>query len=611
MLHLQYEVNAKAREIELIVNNLKESLIHLSSLPKLEAYLGGEGSLKEKIVLENVFVAFAERHPELYQLRFINEHGDEIIRINNRDGQTQRVGDIALQNKVHRYYFQEAMLYQRGNVYISPMDLNIEHHVIEIPHRLVVRFATPVFDRNGEKKGILIMNLFGQSILDQVYKLTSVGGVASFLVEGRSSFLLKSQQNEHQTQYEIISTDTLKTLFGERIVSDMTNGKSGVIYRQDKKDILVFSPIYGSAGMSTPWAVALQYPRKLIFSSAFELIAGMIVIGIVVLFFSAVTAYLASKHFTQPLLALQRETERISQGDYEYRLHIHTNDEIEDLAEKFNLMAGELKSLTDKLTSMNEHLQEEVEKKSEELLNVEREKEKVRRGLERQLFQAEKLASLGELSAGVAHEIGNPLAAIKTMIQAIDNGEVDVKTGADYFGRILKEINKLNHFLKTFSSFTKGQKPNLHGCNIRKIVDDVIVLVRDDAQKRKIEIFNQLGKEMPRVMVDFQQIGQVFLNLILNAFHAIPEGEEGSITIYSSESPSESPFLVTAVADSGEGIPEESKGRIYDPFFTTKESGTGLGLSIVHKLVNENSGEIDMETKVGRGTTFFLSLPKA
>ena len=234
--------------------------------------------------------------------------------------------------------------------------------------------------------------------------------------------------------------------------------------------------------------------------------------------------------------------------------------------------------------------------------------------LQEEILRIDRLVSLGELSSGIAHEIRNPLAGIKTTAQALgeEMGQDDPKR--EYLNRITKEIDRLNDLLKTFFSFAKPQKLNLVVCNIKDIVNEIIPLLIKDIANRGINFTEEYASNLPKVRVDFNQMHQVFLNLFLNAIQAMPNGGELKIKAESiALAPLVNPgrdYIQISISDTGKGIPAHDINKIFDPFFTTRPKGIGLGLSIMYQIIKKHEGNIKVESKVDRGTTFIIMLPK-
>jgi PAS domain S-box-containing protein len=234
--------------------------------------------------------------------------------------------------------------------------------------------------------------------------------------------------------------------------------------------------------------------------------------------------------------------------------------------------------------------------------------------LQEEMIRMDRLVSLGELSSGIAHEIRNPLAGIKTTAQALGEEMGHDDPRREYLNRITKEIDRLNGLLKTFFSFAKPQKLNPVVCNIREIVNEIIPLLIKDIANRGINFTEEYARDLPKVKMDFSQMHQVFLNLFLNAIQAMPNGGELKIKADSFETASlinpRKDYVRISISDTGRGIPARDVNKIFDPFFTTRPKGIGLGLSITYQIIKKHGGSIRVESKVDKGASFILTLPK-
>lgn len=227
-----------------------------------------------------------------------------------------------------------------------------------------------------------------------------------------------------------------------------------------------------------------------------------------------------------------------------------------------------------------------------------------RKEFESKIDKIDRLASLGELAAGLAHEIRNPLAGIKTSTQVLANRTEQNDANVLLFDKIISEIDRMNKLITDLLNFAKPPASRLEKRDITKIIRESAKFLEEHFRKCKVNItFNFPLKEY-FVLVDGYQMKQIFLNLFMNAIKAMPEG--GRISVYIA---AKGDFIEIYVRDTGKGISQENLPRIFDPFFTTDPKGTGLGLSVVQKLVIQNGGEIDVKSELNKGTTFCIKLP--
>ncbi len=226
--------------------------------------------------------------------------------------------------------------------------------------------------------------------------------------------------------------------------------------------------------------------------------------------------------------------------------------------------------------------------------------------LEEQIRRADRLASLGHLSAGVAHEIRNPLGIIKGSASILHRrfGEKDGEEGLTE--SIIAEVDRLSDVVTNLLDFARPKPPNITRGNLNAVVEKALHLAQMHLVGGKIEIHNELSPDLPLIPIDPEQCEQVFLNLVLNALEAMEEG--GTLTVASYYDSDEDEAVVT-VSDTGVGIDPESREKIFDPFFTEKSQGTGLGLSVTHMIVEAHNGRIEVESEVGEGSTFRVRFP--
>ena len=228
------------------------------------------------------------------------------------------------------------------------------------------------------------------------------------------------------------------------------------------------------------------------------------------------------------------------------------------------------------------------------------------------LRRADRLSSLGLLTAGLAHEIRNPLVAIRTFTQLLPERYNDAEFREGFQGLALKEVDRICGLINDLLSFARPSRPNVAEENMNDVVDGIARILETEAKEKGVEITRDFGLNLPKVWIDREQMKQVFMNLILNAIQAMREG--GSIFISTrlisrDEAGHSGQFVQVEVRDTGIGIPAENLDHIFDPFFTSKDEGSGLGLSISHQIVQEHGGYVTVESKVGVGTTFFINLP--
>jgi two-component system sensor histidine kinase HydH len=227
------------------------------------------------------------------------------------------------------------------------------------------------------------------------------------------------------------------------------------------------------------------------------------------------------------------------------------------------------------------------------------------RDLQEKVRRSERLASLGRLAAGVAHEIRNPLSSIRGFAQFFQNRFKGQEKEQEYASVMVREVDRLNRVITELLDFARPKEPHRELHSAGEILEQTLNLLESELAKKNIAVEKNLGASLPRILVDRDQLSQAFLNLLLNAL----ESMEGAGKIRISMESGGAEVLAISISDTGRGIPKEDLERVFEPFFSTKRKGTGLGLAIVHQIVESHKGEIQVESREGQGATFRITLP--
>ncbi|NOX96785.1 MAG: HAMP domain-containing protein [Nitrospirae bacterium] len=297
---------------------------------------------------------------------------------------------------------------------------------------------------------------------------------------------------------------------------------------------------------------------------------------IVLLLVSAVISVLVVVLVKRPIRNLMRTMTEVERGNLKAKVNVRSRDELGRLGKSFNSMITRL-----------------------ERANVE-----LQRYYERQMQQAEKLATIGELASGIAHEIKNPLSGIGAAIQVLSE-EFNLRTThREIVDEIMQQLERLNKTTRDLLSFARPAEPRFLAGDLNEIINKAGFFIRKRAEKQNVLIREDLKQDIPHIFLDPEQMQQVFLNIMLNALQAMPKGGELHIKTSQKEDTVE-----VAFEDTGKGISPEQLRKIFNPFFTTRHRGTGLGLSICRKIVESHGGSIKVESEPGKGTIFTVILP--
>jgi signal transduction histidine kinase len=282
----------------------------------------------------------------------------------------------------------------------------------------------------------------------------------------------------------------------------------------------------------------------------------------------------------RPLVELQQEIAKLQAGDLSVRVRFaDRNDEIGDLGRHFNAMVRQLRET----------------------------REEIERLHSTQMSRAEHLATLGELAAGLAHEIRNPLAGIAGVIEIIGRDLPETSPSREVLKEVQQEALHIKQILSDLLDYARPKPPEFLPADLNSTAEHAVALARQQALSRPIQIALVKAEGFPQVEHDAAQIQQVLLNLLLNSIQAIEaKGEAGSIEV---RVESRDGFAAVTVKDTGRGIPPEHLSNIFRPFFTTKGQGTGLGLSLARRIVEDHGGRIEVASRPGLGTQFTVWLP--
>jgi signal transduction histidine kinase len=310
----------------------------------------------------------------------------------------------------------------------------------------------------------------------------------------------------------------------------------------------------------------------------FEVIASRLVaVALLVIIGNSVMTAVYMESLIRPILDLYQIMKRAGRGDLTVRAEAARRDEMGGLAEAFNRMMKELEDA--------------------------RALEKVRQS---QLAHTEKMAAIGTLAAGVAHEVNNPLGGVLTCIDNMRADPDDREMRERYLELIHDGIKRIERTVANLLNLSRQRGMHPEPTSINHNLRHVAELTAYQLRKAGVDVRFELDPDEPRVMADHFQMEQLFLNLVLNALQAMPQG--GTLTLRTSRRDA---VVVAEVSDSGVGIPEAVRDRIFDPFFTTREvgAGTGLGLAVSDSIVAAHGGRIEVDSRVGEGTAFRVTLP--
>ncbi len=306
----------------------------------------------------------------------------------------------------------------------------------------------------------------------------------------------------------------------------------------------------------------------------------LISIGLAGFLLGLVGAAFLARRISRPIKKLAEGTVRIANGDFAHKISILSQDEIGELARSFNAMSGQLQLMRERM--------EEAHKK---------------------LLHAEKLASIGRLSATIAHEIRNPLTSVKLNIQKVLEDKVLDTPEREHLALSQEGIVQIEKFVKDLLNFTRVSELQRDRFAIEQVLDESLKMLKEAFQEKKILLEKKVEEKLPEVFVDGDRLRQVFCNVLHNAYEAVA-GDIGRISLsLSLVDANHTKKIRLRISDNGCGIPEKDWENIFEPFFTTKPSGVGLGLANARKILEQHRGSIKVVKKRGKGTVFEILIP--
>lgn len=320
-----------------------------------------------------------------------------------------------------------------------------------------------------------------------------------------------------------------------------------------------------------------------------------IVLVCVLLILLFIALMVLTKHFIiAPVQRIIKHQRRIASGDLGGYIQVRTKDELGLLATGANEMTDSLRQSQQEVQAWANTLEDKVQERTKKI-----------REMQGNLARSERLASLGKLVAGIAHEINNPLTGILTYSSMAEEREdIDPQLRQD-LQTITHETQRCAEIVRGLLDFGRESIPSKKFTSIDNLIDRTLALVEHQAIFQDIHINRNYAEGMPEIEVDPNQLEQVFMNMFLNAAHAMPEGGELNIDTWQ-----DGDKLMIAVSDTGSGISPDNMAKIFDPFFSTKDQqGTGLGLSVSYGIIKNHGGTIEVESTEGVGTRFLIRLP--
>ena len=472
--------------------------------------------------------------------------------------------------------YDEASLHEGG---ITPSDL--QHYRAEhpLPFAAIIEGQTYVENSTvGSRLPTLAIAVSHKRegsvplVMSAVLRLDDLMNIAT-----RSrSFNVYIADNRHML---LSHREASRVLHRERLAGIPTLGRNSAALVREISDpkgdkIAGYAPVEG-----TNLIAAAEVPSATAYFASRQLLSSLLWVALLLLAFAAVVSMLWSQSLTRSLAKLVEATREIAKGRFDVEVKVNSRDEIGTLAESFTQMGRQLNA-----------------------------REQALKDAEGQLVQSEKMAAFGQLGAGVAHEVKNPLAGILGLVQLMRRTRYDVPMLNENLETVEKETRRCRAIIDNLLRFARQEKVGLGPVDIGIVVNDAVAIMRHQLALAEVTLVQIVPTSLPRIQGNANQLQQVLMNLMLNAQQAM-NGSPGEVLV--EVSPWIGGRVEIRVRDNGPGIPKHIQQRIFEPFFTTKPSGqgTGLGLSVSYGIVHEHKGVIRVISEPGQGTTFEIELP--
>ena len=544
---------------------------------------------------EKEFIRFLKYKEAYSGIGLLDPFGEEVAVVYRAGKRIAALENFRKRNHVTSAHFAEAARQEGAAVAAITMAAMVPRDV-DLTQVTLIRYVTKVFDAKVNATGVMYLDLNGYEVQKALATISLENRRQASLVTGEGKYIFNSfaRETPAYSTLSALERENIGIRYPATVTRQILSGRTGII-TDDPEAFFAYAPVFPDRSDHSRFFVVYDmYPKALLEPAIGQVYRKYAMGAAGALALAALLAVALARALTRHLSALQEGVESFAQKRGESgRISIRSGDEIEALAGAFNAMA-------DSLTDYSQSLEKKVAERTEQIKEV-----------ERKLMQAEKLAAIGFLGAGVAHEINNPISVVVTRLELIrrslQKGEID-KAVKD-LEVVSRHAQRIGRIAGNLLAFSRPKSGGLGPVSLPAAVKSVVELIEYPVTKKGIRIHLELDEAQPLAWGTASGMEQVIYNIVFNAYQALSEG--GVITI--STGMGQRDTVELSVADNGPGIPEETLNRIFEPFFTTKEvgQGSGLGLSISYGLVRDSGGEIEVRSLPGEGTVFTIRLKAA
>ncbi len=466
--------------------------------------------------------------------------------------------------------------------------------------------ATPVKDSAGNVVGALMGGVLlnnNNALVDRIRKVIYEGGKQDDSAGGGSTIFLNDLRIA-----TTIQTPERRRAIGTTLSSEVYNRVVMMKERWIGRAFVVnewyfsgYEPILSLEGVpiGALYVGMLEKPFTRLKMNMTFLVIGVLMFGAVM---GIGVANMASVRLARPIKELEELAGRVAAGERGVAIESNSEDEIGDLADAFNRMSSALTRQDEEIRGLNRGLEQKVQQRTAEL----EEKNALLVQTQQELVRVEKLAAIGELAAGVAHEINNPLAIIRGNAELLQMSLPDDSSQQEEIGIISRQVGRMERIVANLLRFARQERKRIGPAPVNTILDEILAQVGHQIPLEGYTLEKRFcGGELV-ILADGDQLRQVFTNIVVNGLQAMPAGGTLSVTTRADAARG---VCEVMICDSGVGIPAENLGQIFNPFFTTRGDGTGLGLSVSYGIVRDHGGDIVVESSPGKGSCFRVTLP--
>ncbi len=470
---------------------------------------------------------------------------------------------------------------------------------------MMLAAAAPVRDTAGTVVGALYSGILlnhNNRLVDRIKSVVyegdkfeggDVGGATIFLGDLRIATNVLDSSNQRA-----IGTRLSEEVYNQVVLKDEKWFNRAFVVKDWY--FSAYEPIHSLEGVpiGALYVGMLEKPYTLLKFKVSLWFSGVLLLGTLI---GLAVARAVSSRLAKPVRKLETMERRVAAGERGVSITVDSNDELGDLAWEFNLMSTALASQEQEIRELNRGLEQKVLKRTLEL----EEKNRILVDTQQELVRVEKLAAIGELAAGVAHEINNPMAIIRGNTELVQVALPEDSSSQEELAIITRQLSRVERIVANLLRFARKERKQLGRAAVNRMLAEILCQVGHQIPVTAVDVATAFDPSDPEVEGDADQLHQVFTNLIINALQAMPMG--GVLSVATTSHPENGTCEVT-ISDTGTGIPPENLEQIFNPFFTTRANGIGLGLSVSYGIIRDHGGEIGAESTVAKGTSFRVTL---